>query len=188
MTPIERRLKQAYERINREGDKWAVNMYAALALALSRHHRMKEVAITRLIDVTWSAWKECAVNSDASMIKMCAEEVGIEIQNGSGVSYTDVAYLNGQDLGDMTYEQILYMRAQQLKWVRPQIIACILVGLHRKYGWGYTRLDRIYRQIDEIDMEYKSNPKSLARAALEETGVDVKEMIFKKREVEDGPN
>lgn len=183
MTPIEKRLKQAYERINRDGNKWAVNMYAALAIALYRYHNMKTVAITRLIDVTWDAWKECAVNSDASMIKMCAEEIGIEIQNGSGVSYTDVAYLNGEDLGDMTYEQILYMRAQQLKWIRPQIMACIMVGLHRKYEWGYKRLERIYRQIDEIDREYKSNPKTLAKVALSETGVDVKDMIFKKRKV-----
>lgn len=182
MTPTDKKLRKAYDRINREGDKWAVNLYAALALALYRHHGMKKLAVTRLVDVTWAAWRECAVDADSSMIKMCAEELGIEIQNGSGVSYTDVAYLNGQDLGDMTLEQILYMRAQQLKWVRPQIMACILIGLNRKYGWGFVRLSRIHQEIDEIDREYKSNPKSLANAALAEVGVDVKGMIFQKRE------
>ena len=31
----------------------------------------------------------------------------------------------------MTEAQVLYMRQQQLKWIRPQIMACMLISMHR---------------------------------------------------------
>lgn len=116
-------LKKAYDRLEKDGDRWAVVLYSALALAMYHHWNMKKTAVTRLIDVTWDAWRECAVDHDSSMIKMCESETGIEIQNGDGVSWRDVAYLNGEDLGPMTDAQWLYMRQQQIKWVRPNIMA-----------------------------------------------------------------
>lgn len=174
-------LRKAYDRLEKEGDKWAVVLYSALALAMHRNWNMKQTAVTRLVDVTWDAWRECAVDHDSSMIKMCESETDIEIQNGDGVSWRDVSYLSGEDLGDMTEAQILYMRQQQIKWVRPSIMACILIGLHRKYGFGYDRCLRVYEQIQEIEQEYRSNPKRICRAALEEVGVDLDEMIHKRR-------
>lgn len=176
--------RKAYERLEKEGDKWAMILYSGLALTMYRHWNMKKTAVTRLVDVTWDAWKECAVDHDSSMIKMCEDETGIEIQNGSGVSWRDVAYLNGEDIGEMTEAQWLYMRQQQIKWVRPNIMACILIGLHRKYGFGYERCLRVYEQIQEIEQEYKCNPKKIYKAALEEVGVDVDYMIHHKRKVE----
>lgn len=47
---------------------------------------------------------------------MCEEETGIEIRNGDGKGWRDVAYLNGEDLGPMTDAQWLYMRQQQIMW------------------------------------------------------------------------
>lgn len=174
-------LKKAYDRLEKDGDRWAVVLYSALALAMYHHWNMKKTAVTRLIDVTWDAWRECAVDHDSSMIKMCESETGIEIQNGDGVSWRDVAYLNGEDLGHMTDAQWLYMRQQQIKWVRPNIMACILIGLHRKYGFGFDRCARVYAQIEEIEQEFKSDPKRIRRAAQEEVGVDIYEMLHRQR-------
>lgn len=173
----------AYKKLEKEGDKWAAVLYSGLALAMYRNWNMKATAVTRLVDVTWDAWQECATDHDSSIIKMCEAETGIEVQNGSGTSWRDVPYLSGESLGDMTEEQWLYMRQQQIKWVKPSIMACILIGLHRKYGFGYDRCLRVYQQIQEIEDEYKDNPKRICRAAFEEVGVDVNEMMHRKRTV-----
>lgn len=115
------------------------------------------------------------------MIQMCEAETGIEIQNGDGAGWRDVAYLNGQDMGRMTDAQWLYMRQQQIKWIRPNIMACILIGLHRKYGFGFERCSRVYQQIQEIEHEFRSDKKRILRAAREEIGIDIDEMIHKRR-------
>lgn len=174
---------KTYQRLGKEGDKWAMVLYSALALTMYRNWGMKKTAVTRLIDVTWDAWKECAVNYGSSMIKMCEEITGIEIQNGDGKSWRDAAYLSGEDIGPMTDAQWMYMRQQQIKWVRPSIMACILIGLYRKYGFGYERCLRVYEQIQEIEQEYKSNPKRISRAALEEVNVNIDEMMHRRRRV-----
>ena len=96
---------KTYQRLGKEGDKWAMVLYSALALTMYRNWGMKKTAVTRLIDVTWDAWKECAVNYGSSMIKMCEEITGIEIQNGDGKSWRDAAYLSGEDIGPMTDAQ-----------------------------------------------------------------------------------
>ena len=59
-----------------------------------------------------------------------------------------------------------------------------MIGLYRKYGYGYERCMRVYQQIQEIEEEYKDNQKRICKAALEETGVDIDEMMHRKRRVE----
>lgn len=178
------RRKTGSQRLEKDGNKWAIILYSALALTMCRNWGMKKTAVTRLVNTTWDAWKECAQTNAKSMIMMCEQETGIEIQNGDGVSWRDVAYLNGEDLGPMTDAQWLYMRQQQIKWIRPNIIACILIGLHRKYGFGFDRCARVYEQIEEIEREFKSNAKRIQRAAQEEVGVDIYEMLHSQRKTE----
>ena len=60
-----------------------------------------------------------------------------------------------------------------MKWVRPQIMACIMVSLHRKYGFGYDRCARIYQQIQDILDEHGNNPVRIRKACLQETGINV---------------
>lgn len=177
----ERAHKKAYAKLEKEGDRWAVVLYSALAITMYRNWGMKTTAVTRLIDVTWDAWRECAQDHGHSMIQMCETETGIEIRNGDGSGWRDVAYLNGQDMGRMTDAQWLYMRQQQIKWIRPNIMACILIGLHRKYGFGYERCLRVYQQIQEIEQEFGDNAKRIMKAAREEIGIDIDEMIHKRR-------
>ena len=172
---------KAYKKLEKEGDKWAMILYSGLALAMYRHWGMKKTAVTRLVDVTWDAWRECAADHDSSIIKMCEEVTGIEVQNGSGTSWRDVPYLSGADLGEMTEEKWLYLRQQQIKWVRPGIMACIMIGLYRKYGYGYERCMRVYQQIQAIEDEYKGNQKQICKAALEEVGVDIDDMMHRRR-------
>lgn len=173
--------QKAYERLMKEGDKWSVILYSSLVIAMKRYWGKHKTAAMRLIDTTWEVWRDCAKDSDSSMIKMCETETGIEIQNGDGVSWRDVVYLNGGDPGQMTDAQWLYMRQQQIKWVRPNIMACIMVGLHRKYHFGFDRCSTIYQQIMDIEQEFNDDPKKLNQAAIDEVGVNISKLLHEVR-------
>ena len=143
--------QRASRRIETEGQKQCFLLYSAAALALQRHWGKKQEAIRRLFELSLHVWKDCARDHDSSMIQMCEAETGIEIQNGDGKSWRDVSYLNGcMNPGMMSEAQWLYMRQQQIKWVRPQVMACLMVAMHRKYGFGYERLSRIYAQMQGV--------------------------------------
>ena len=177
--------QKATQRIQTDGLKHCTVLYGAMGIVLWRHWNKRVVAITSLFDLSRSVWRDCAKDHDSSMIQMCEDETGIEIQNGDGASWHDVAYLNGSlNPGMMNEAQWLYMRQQQIKWIRPQIMACLMVALHRKYGFGFERCARIYRQIDETAQEYRSDPKRIREACLELTGIDVADVVTKKGEKE----
>ena len=119
-----------------------------------------------------------------SMIEMCYRETGIEIQRGDGKSWEDLPYLNATlDTGQMSNAQWVYMRQQQVKWIAPQVMACIMVSLHRKYGFGYDRCARVYSQIDAIRGEYGNDPEKIRDACKKETGINVEDVYTRKREV-----
>lgn len=128
-------------------------------------------------------WKECASTSQRSMIRMCEEETGIEVQNGSGKSWKELPYLNASlDTAKMTNAQWVYMRRQQIKWIAPQVMACLLVALHRKYGFGFGRCSRFYGRVQEIEAEFGMDPEKIRAACFEEAGVDVTDAFLQKRE------
>lgn len=179
--------EKSVERIQRDGHKHCIVLYSATAMALWKHWNKKTEAIRRLFDYSLKAWNECAKDYDHSMIEMCELETGIEIQNGSGVSWRDVPYLNGSLKPDtMTLEQWTYMRQQQIKWIRPQIMACMMVALHRKYGFGFDRCSRIYGQIEDIATEYRNRPERIRKACYELTGIDVAATVTTRKERENG--
>lgn len=174
-------LQKAYRRIETEGKKHSICLYSATAMALWQYWGKKQQAIERLFVLSHEVWNECAEDHDHSIIQMCEAETGIEIQNGDGKGWRDVAYLNGADMGQLSYEQYLYMRQQQIKWIRPQIMACMMITLHRKYGFGFERCAKIYAQIEEIEAEYRANPERLRKACYEMTGIDVASTVTVKR-------
>ena len=77
----------------------------------------------------------------------------------------------------MTTSQWIYMRNRQKKWVEPQLMACILLGLHRMKGYGFTSLKRIYSQIAGIEAEYGWNRDALHAACLDATGISAVEYV-----------
>lgn len=174
-------LQKAARRIETEGRKHSICLYSATAIALWRHWGKKQEAIRRLFDLSHDVWMECAKDHDHSMIQMCETETGIEITNGDGKGWRNLHYLNGTIPEYMTEAQILYMRQQQLKWIRPQIMACMLITLHRKYGFGFERCSKIYQQIQDIEAEYRGNPDRLRKACYELTGIDVAETVTTDR-------
>lgn len=174
--------QKATRRIESDGVRHCFVLYGATGIVLWREWGKRAEAIRRLFDLSREVWKACAKDHDHSMIAMCEAETGIEIYNGDGASWHDVWFLNGYFPENMTYEQLLYMRQQQIKWIRPQIMACLMVALHRKYGFGFERCARVYQQIEEAAQEYRSDPKRIRKACMELTGIDVADVVTKQGE------
>lgn len=175
--------QKAMEALEREGRKQCFVLYGATAMALWKHWEKRQNTITRLFDITSEVWQTCASTNEKSMIEMCETETGIEVQCGDGKSWENLLYLNGRlPETPLTNAQMVYMRQQQKKWIAPQVMACLMVALHRKYGFGYDRLVRIYAQIKEIEYEFDSDEKKIREACFQLTGIDVADSVTKAKE------
>lgn len=182
-----RKHRTAYQKatanIEAEGRKHCMILYSAAALALCRHWGKGRQTIISLFDITGEVWQDCAKTDERSMIEMCETETGIEVQNGSGKSWENLPYLNGTlSRKRMTNAQWVYMRQKQAEWIPAQIMACILVALHRKYGFGFDRCAKFYGQVQEIEAEYEMNPDKVRAACIEETGIDVTDAFLQRKE------
>lgn len=177
--------KTAFERANKrmyeETKKQTFSLYPAAALALWRCWGKRKKSIESFLAVSHEVWLHCASNNNISMVQICEEETGIEVQNGDGKSWHDLAFLNADydmDPYHMSNAQWVVMRNNQIRWVRPQLMACLMVSLHRKYGFGYDRLTRIYGQIEEIEREYDCRPDRIKKACMDETGIDISAAVL----------
>ena len=185
-----KRHRTAYQKatadLEAEGRKQCFLLYSATAIALFRHWNKRKQAILSLFEITGEVWRACASTNDYSMIEMCYQETGIEIQNGDGKSWEDLPYLNATlNTRRMTNAQWAYMRIQQKKWIAPQVMACIMVALHRKYGFGFDRLSRIYSQIQDIEDEFDHKSERIQKAARELTRINVYDIVTERKSHEE---
>lgn len=174
------------EQLQKEGERQCQMLLAAAGLAFYRHWGWRKDRIAKTLQVIEDAWVECAGDSKTSMIAMCESETGVEIQCGDGKSWRELAYLNGTWPERMSEAKWIYMRRQQIKWIAPQIVASILVALHRRYGFGYDRCAKVYAQIQEIEQEYRMDKDRIVKACLEEAQVNVVELTTKPAEKGEG--
>lgn len=173
--------KRACDRIETEGIKECILVYSSTALALHRNWGKGKKATLRLFDISRDIWHECAETTAKSMIQMCEQETGIEVQNGTGKSWEDLPYLNGSlHTRTLSNAQWVYMRQQQVKWISAQVTACMLVALHRRYGFGFERCARFYQQIQDIQEEHNRDPKKLHDLCEEETKIDVERIVTRR--------
>lgn len=167
-------LKAAEKKMEIEMNKWIDINHCAMALVLKRYWGYGAKRIQGVETMIEDTWEECAGYADKkSILQMLEEETGIEIRNfETNKSFHDLAYFNNEikmDPKRMNRAQWIYMRNQQAKWMRPTTLACILLGLHRKQGFGTDRLIRFNDQMNIlIDTEYSQNKQALLDAALNE--------------------
>lgn len=168
--------KKLENRIEDAGREQCYIAYGSAAIALHRHGGLEKPSIIQLFEITHEAWRECAADASKSMIMMCEQETGIEVQNESGKSWEDLPYLNGQSAKMIfTPATLAYMRCQQVKWVAAQVMAGILIALSRKYDYDPDMCARFYQQAQVIQAEFGWEPLRIRDAAQEETGVLIDE-------------
>lgn len=173
-------LKQAEKKMEFEMNKWIDINHCAMALVLHRYWGYGAKRIQGVESTIEDTWEECAAYADKkSILQMLEEETGIEIRNfETNKSFHELAYFNNEikmDPKRMNRAQWIYMRNQQAKWMRPTTLACILLGLHRKQGFGTDRLIRVFEQMNiVIDTEYQQNKFALLEAAKNEVNFVIK--------------
>lgn len=179
-------LRNVERQMNEEHDKQDRILRAAALIAMHRRWGWRQKRLLGLLEMIDEVISECGDTRQKSMIQMLDEETGIELQNGDGKSWKELAFLNAEiDIGKLTLPKLIYMRQQELKWIPSLITAYILLALHRKCGFGSDRCARVYAQILETAEEFGWNGKDLTAACLQETGIDIDKVQF-LREVSDG--
>ena len=167
-------LRNVERQMNEEHDRQDRILRSAALLVMHRHWGWRQKRLLGLLEMIDAVITECGETNRKSMIQMLDEETGIELQNGDGKSWRDLAFLNVEvSAGNMTIQKLIYMRQQELKWIPTLIIAYILLALHRKCGFGSDRCTRVYAQIMETADEFCWNGKELAEACRRETGIDI---------------
>ena len=179
-------LQNVERQMNQEHDKQDRILRAAALIVMHRHWGWRQKRLLSLLEMIDEVISECGETNKKSMIQMLDEETGIELQNGDGKSWRDLAFLNAEvDVGKLTMSKLIYMRQQELKWIPSLITAYILLALHRKCGFGSDRCARVYAQILETVEELGWKEKELVEACRNETGIDIDKVHF-LREVKDG--
>lgn len=179
-------LRNVERKMNEEHDKQDRILRAAALIVMYRQWGWRQKRLLDFLEMIDEVISECGDTKQKSMIQMLDEETGIELQNGDGKSWKELAFLNAEiDVGKMTMPKLIYMRQQELKWIPSLVIAYILLALHRKCGFGADRCGRVYAQILEVEEEFGWSEKDVAEACRKETGIDIDKVQF-LREVSDG--
>lgn len=62
---------------------------------------------------------------------------------------------------------------KEINSVVPNVYAGIALSLHRKHGWGYKRINDLFKESQEIWKEATENNVKMDKMCLDETGIDV---------------
>ena len=64
--------------------------------------------------------------------------------------------------------------------ITPQIYAAIAISLHRKFGWGYKRINDLFVESQEVWNECVSNGVDMVKKCEDETGIECRSSINSK--------
>lgn len=171
-------LKNADIALQKEVDRSIDIVFRCMALALHKYDGWSNKRIDKLSAEIDGVIKDVS-SQDKSVVQICDEETGIEIQCGDGKHWYDLPYLNTvawenylkKNNNRVSRGYLIACRNAQVKWTKPQIYASVLIAMHRLCGFGYERLARLSRQMVEIEQEYNSNAKLLDDALETALGI-----------------
>ena len=151
-------------------------------LALWTYYGWRNKRIMRVMHRTEEFWMTCAGQPMVSMLMMLEDETGLIMQSReTSKSYHDLEYLNGKvEPHEMDIVQYVAMRTGQMKWVNPQLKAAVLLAMHRDFGWGGIKGQRLCDQIDEMAYEYGGEDwkqAKILKACQEITGINIFEEV-----------
>lgn len=165
-------IKKAEAELNREVDKQNSLINAAGTLVLFRTFGWDDNKIVEFYKNQEEVYDECGSTIGKSMIQMCSEEAGIDlIREESNVSWEDLYYLNPEfGIVELTPQQLLYMRMQQKKWCRAQLMAAFMLTAKRKYDFDMDKLGELFVGITEVLREYEGDINKLREQCMKEVG------------------
>lgn len=63
---------------------------------------------------------------------------------------------------------------QQTQQITPAIYASMAMALHREYGFGYERINRVFAESQRIWEEHTGNNDYMMQKCYEETGIELR--------------
>lgn len=66
---------------------------------------------------------------------------------------------------------------QQINQITPQVYAGIALSLHRKYGWGFKRINDLFTESQAIWQECVDSGVNMIKMCEEETGIDIQRKV-----------
>jgi hypothetical protein len=77
----------------------------------------------------------------------------------------------------MARNNMLIANMKRVQKTIDSILPCVYAGvaltLHRKYGWGYKRINDLFTESQHIWEEAVERGENMAKMCLDETGIDV---------------
>lgn len=70
----------------------------------------------------------------------------------------------------------------------PLCYACIALALHREYGWGFIRINRLFVASQDIWQESLDKNIDMVQMCLEETGIECRSAVEQERAKRDEKN
>ena len=177
---IQQRMKMEIKALNNAENKLKAELFRQVgimsgcaAIALCENWGWKGKRVAKLFKEIQDAWEENSKDRDVSMIELCERETGIVIDvPGFDGDYKKLRYFNpNYTLDEMSIQEKTVMRIKQIQWSGPIVFASVIVALHRLYGFGGERIERLYNQMVEVRDRYGWNVKKIEKACYECTGV-----------------
>lgn len=66
---------------------------------------------------------------------------------------------------------------KQIQNITPEVYAGIALALHRKYKWGYKRINDLFAESQEIWNECIQSDVNMVQMCERETGIDVQRKV-----------
>lgn len=63
---------------------------------------------------------------------------------------------------------------KKIEMITPQVYAGIALALHRKYGWGFKRINDLFAESQDIWEECLTKDINMIQMCEVETGIDVR--------------
>lgn len=66
---------------------------------------------------------------------------------------------------------------QQINNITPEVYAGIALALHRTYGWGYERINKVFSESQNIWQGAVKEGYDVIQKCYEETGIELKRRV-----------
>lgn len=80
----------------------------------------------------------------------------------------------GKNNAFINQQKLLYQKINQ---ITPNVYASLALALHRTYGWGFQRINRVFCESQEIWEECVNNGDNMIAMCERETGIDVQRKV-----------
>lgn len=173
-------LRKAEQELQKELIHQLHIFYPAATVILWNDYGWRAQRIFKIFNQSQTAWDECANwGTEKSMMMMLEEETGIELCIEGNKSYHDLAFLDAKKWDGhkpSVPEQVL-IRKRQKKWIQPQLMACLLLSLHRDEKWGAQRLEQFLVKMDALRLENGENENAYETLLEYRTGLSMGEVM-----------